>query len=172
MSQSTKEVPQPPKPPDLGREFELRTVQAIGVGLLAVIVVLAAFGLFGIHRGQAAAEGERFDLEVSYPDRFRYKTSGALDVRLTNNGSQPVGTATVRFDRQYIDSFSGLRFTPSPESITDEYYEVVLMDIAPGRSKRIVVEVEAEEYWRHEGFVEVEANGETLRVDLSTFVFP
>ena len=172
MSQSTKEVPQPPKPPDLGREFELRTVQAIGVGLLAVIVVLAALGLFGINRGQAAARGESLDLEVSYPERFRYKMRGALDIRLTNTGSQPIETATVHFDRQYVDSFSGLQFTPSPESITDEYYEVVLMDIAPGMSKRIAVEVEAEEYWRHAGFVEVEANGESLRVDLSTFVFP
>lgn len=172
VPQGSKEVPEPPKPPEFGRELELKWVQVIGVGMLVLIVLLALFGLFGHSSSRSAGEGELLALEVTHPDRFRYKTLDSLDVQVANLSSEPIPTVTVRFDRDYIDSFSSVQFTPSPESITSEAYEVALRDIAPGMEKRVAVTVQAEKYWRRRGYVEAEAGAERVLVDLSTFVFP
>lgn len=172
MPDSQPQEAQPPKPPEFGRELELKKSQLIGLVSLALIVILAIFGLFGQSSSQTTSEGERLALEVTYPSRFRFKMADSIDVQVTNLESDPVQGVVIRFDRDYVDRFSAVQFTPSLDTITGDVYEVTLGDLAPGKAKSVSVDVQAEEYWRHRGFIEAEAGGDGVRVDLSTFVFP
>jgi hypothetical protein len=65
MSKSSQQVPQPPKPPEFGRELELRCLNVIRVGLLALLVLLALLGVFGYSQGEASNAGEVLALEVT-----------------------------------------------------------------------------------------------------------
>jgi hypothetical protein len=98
MSKSSEQVPQPPKPPGFGRELELRRLNVIGVGLLALLVLLALLGVFGHSPGEASNEGEVLALEATYPTRIRFKSIDAIEVRVWNAGRVALQTVTVLFD--------------------------------------------------------------------------
>ena len=164
--------PQPPSPPDVARKFAPLPYQLVGVGVLFTIVLLALFGVFGVVRAHAAADAGSLHVEVEYPERFRYKTIGPVDVRVHNGGETTLDTVVVRFDRAYVDAFSTVTFTPSADTVTDEAYEVTLRDVRPGTTRLVSAEIQAESYWRHEGFVEAVAGGATARAELATLVFP
>lgn len=172
MSQSSREGPQPPKPPEMGRELQLRSLQLVGVSLLSLIVVLALFGVFGPSQALAGAEGAGVDLEVSYPSKLRYKTVGVIEAKVVNNGETALESLKVSFDRSYLDGFSSLQFTPSVSNLTDQAYEVTLSNVAPGEVRLVSVQVQAEKYWRHRGYIEVDAGNGAARLDLSTLNFP
>jgi hypothetical protein len=80
---------------------------------------------------------------------------------------------TVYFDRDYIDSFSTVTFTPDVKSITDVAYIVELSDLQPQETRIVSVQLQAEKYWRHEGEI-MATFTETIgaEVSLRTFVFP
>lgn len=172
MPQPPQEVPQPPKPPEIGREFELKLSQLVGVSLLALLVLLALFGVVGQSEGRLSAEGEVVALRVKYPVKLHYKSIGTVEVRVENTGDSLLETVTVRFDRSYVDSFSGVQFTPSAQEVLDQAYQLVLHDIGPGEAKLVSVEVRAEQFWRHRGYVEAAVEGEPARIELSTFTYP
>lgn len=166
------EIPQPPQPPSIGRALKPHASQVVGVGVLVLIVVLALLGVFGETHGRATAEGPPFRLEVTYPERFRYKTIDSVDVTVTNTGDEAVSSLTVRFDRAYIDAFSTTTFTPSLTRVTSDAYEVDVSDLAPGETQPVSVEVQAEAYWGHPGFVEAATPEADVRVDVHSFVYP
>jgi hypothetical protein len=172
VPQTSQKAPQPPGPPEFGREFELKTIQAVGVSLLAILVLLALLGVFGHSRGEASGQGEVLALQVTYPSRFRFKTVDALEVQVRNVAGEALQTVNVRFDRSYVDSFSGVQFTPSVSTISEDAYEVTLSDLRPGEVNVVSVAVQAEQYWRHQGFVEAQAGSATTRAEVSTLVYP
>ena len=166
------EIPRPPEPPTIGRGLKPYASQVVGVSLLLLIVALALLGVFGETHAQATAEGAPLRLEVTYPERFRYKTIDTIDVTVTNTGGETLPAVTVRFDRAYIDAFSTTTFTPSLTRVTSDAYEVDLSDLRPGDTQPVTVQVQAEAYWAHTGFVEAESPDQDVRVDVDSFAFP
>lgn len=173
MAQHPKlDDPKPPRPPELGRAFKPDPSQLVGVGALAVLVLLAALGVFGSQRGQVATRDGPLAIEIRHPTRLRYKMIDVIDVAITNTGASDLEAVTIRFDRGLLDAFSGLRFTPAVTTVSGDVYEVELSRVAAGATRTVTVEVQAEAYWRHAGFVEAATPERSIRARLSSFVFP
>src|SRR5688572_3572602 len=96
---------EPPRPPPFQRKVVIAPVQAIGVSVLAAIVVAALVGVLGLRPGETKASGTGLDVQVSYPHIVRYRTSMPLEVNVKNTGSAPLARVEVRVDRKYLDAF-------------------------------------------------------------------
>lgn len=165
-----------PQPPQIEKKWTFKKVQLIGMPVIFLIPLLAILGLFGASSTTASASGERFAVEINYPARYRYKMSNPLTVRLENLAAQTVPTVTVSFDRDYIAAFSAVSFTPAASEVTDDAYYVQLTDVQPGEVRLVVVEMQAEQYWWHEGMVAIAAGGvqepADVAIDVRTLVYP
>jgi hypothetical protein len=166
-------TPQPPQPPEIRRRVAFHRTQLIGVPLLAIIPILALFGVFGTSTGEASAESAELQLHISYPTRFRYKVINSLTVEVRNRTGQALPAITVDFDKSYLSQFSGVAFTPSVKTVTGEVYMVELTDVQPNEARTVSVEIQAEEYGGHPGFISATAgDAEGVRATVNTFVFP
>lgn len=147
----------------------LHWYQWVGIPLLALFVILALLGTFGPSQAEASRSDAQLSLRVEYPSRFRYKQIAPLRVWVANIGSLPLDTVTVVFDRQYINQFSQVSFTPSAEKA----YEIELVAIMPGETNLVQVQLRAESYGAHPGVIQATTGGaDTVTVQLSTLVFP
>lgn len=163
------EIEPPPEAPEMERRIRLPLPQLVGVTLLSSIVLLAAFGMFGESRGTAEGRSDSLEISLEYPTRFRYKQVDPMEVLVTNRSRQVMDTITVHFDTSYIAGFSNVSITPS----ATQAWEVELINVAPGESRRVHVGLQAEHYGRHAGSIRVFLRGsDTARADVSTFVFP
>ncbi|HEY3477015.1 MAG TPA: hypothetical protein VGK56_20520 [Anaerolineales bacterium] len=140
---------------------------------MILIPVLALLGMFGESYHEITTSNPDLEVQVRYPTRFRYKMIDAVTVSLTNISAQPFATAHIGFDREYVEGFSAVIFTPSVKHITDTVYLVELNDLQPGETRIISVSIQAEEYGRHKGTITVTPeNWEALQVSIDTFTFP
>lgn len=159
---------QPPPAPQVPTRTRIPWGRAAGLAVLALLPVLALFGVFGDARAETSASSGNLELHVRYPTRFRYKTIDAISVRVTNTSGQALDRIMVRFDEEYISQFSNVVFTPQVK----RPYEVELTSVSPGETRLVFVEIQAENYWRHSGTITAGAGDESARVNLSTTVFP
>ncbi len=164
--------PQPPQPPTIERRLQQYPFQWIGIALFILIAVLGVAGVFGNTTATAVQESDTLALEVRYPSRFRYITNGVIVVNVTNRSTQGLDRVEVEFDQDYISSFANVTFMPDAQSIRDHQYLVQLEDLAPGETQTIEVEIQGRNYWRREGRIRASAQGDSVAVSLSTFVFP
>ena len=170
---SDQQLKVPPPPPEIRRRITFYPVQLIGVSLLALIPILALLGVFGETFTDTSAGSSSFQLDVHYPERYRYKMLNSLVVTIHNTSSQPFDEVLVSFDSDYIDKFSTVVFTPSVEKITSEVHLIRLEDFEPGAVQIVNVELQGERYGLHSGFIRVEAeNAEPAEVTVSTLIFP
>lgn len=164
---------EPPQPPQIRRSITLEKYQLIGVPLLVLLPALALWGVFGVTSASARASATGLEIEVTYPERFRYRMHRELEVTVRNTGGKPLPVVVVSFDRPYISAFSQVQFTPAARSITAEGFEVELDDIPPGGERRVSASLQADDYGRHDGWVTVEAQGGgRSRLPITTIVFP
>lgn len=166
-----KDSPSPPKPPEIRRRFEPTTEQLIGVGLLLLCILPGIFGVFGTATNRVITREAPLQLEVSYPQRTLYGRTETIEVNVTNTGTENLDFVVVRFSRGFLDSLSPT-FKPGVDNILSEAYEVELNDVRPNQTRAVLVEVHADAYWRHEGFVEAAASGTTVRTHIHSFIFP
>lgn len=118
------------------------------------------------------APGDTFELVVRYVDRLRYNQGGLVEVIVRNTSSEP-HSVTVRLDRALLDQFSNVTLTPSADEVSEDAYYVTLADVPPGEAREVLIEGEAEQYWRHAGAIQASAEGgEPVTVSLTTFIFP
>lgn len=165
--------PSPPKAPDVRRRATFHLVQAIGVPLLALIPLLALFQVFGTTQGEARASDGPLTVEVTHPGRFRYKTILPLEVTVRNTGDTALSGVTVFLETDYVEHFSTVTFTPSPQRVSDEAYVIDLGEIPPGESRVVDGMVQAERYWGASGRITVASDGpERAELEVATFVFP
>jgi hypothetical protein len=171
MSQEHEHLP--PSPPEIKRRVQFHRLQMVGVPLLMLISILALAGVFGEDSYSVNDSNSQLLIEVEYPTRFRYKMINPIRVSVKNVSTQPLATVQVNFDRAYIDSFSGVSFTPDVALITDAVYVLELTDLQPQETQMLTVEIQANKYWRQRGAVTaVPENDESVTVSLDTFVFP
>lgn len=164
---SLEQLPDPPPPPDAPRHVRFYRYQWAGLFLVAAFPVLALAGVFGETWRVEERSGAALDVTVRYPDRYRYKQLNSLEVWVTNTSRVPVDTVTVAVDTALANRFSTVRALP-PFAAP---YRTGLADLAPDETRLVLVELQGEQYGRHDGAVEV-MGPDTLRVPLSIRIFP
>ena len=163
------QLPDELEPPRIRRRVAFDRLQLIGVPLLTLLPLIAILGLFGETRDRVQAEGAALAIAVEYPTRFRYKTIHPIRISVTSRTDAVIDTVRVVFDVAYLSRFSNLAFTPAADGV----YSVPLTDVRPGETREVHVEIQAEDYWRHTGWIAATAGGpDTVRVSVATTVFP
>lgn len=169
MAEKPSDGPQPPKVPDIERRLHLYPWQWIGLPVLLAIPIFALFGAFGESFAGTTDRSAEINIEVDYSTRYRYKMLNSINVRVRNVSSQPIDTLTVALDEDYASQFSTVTAIPS----FSEPYIVELLDVNPDEERLIRIQLQAEEYGRHQGeLTATSGSADTARVDLSTFIFP
>ncbi|HEX6314538.1 MAG TPA: hypothetical protein VFZ73_06740 [Gemmatimonadaceae bacterium] len=137
---------------------------------LVLIPLLAMFGVFGESQAQAHGASADLELRVDYPTRYRYKQIDRVRVEVQNVSGAQLDTVTVAFDSSYTSRFSTLMFIPAAK----EPFSVELTHLAPGSTRLVWVELQAERYGRHRGALRAWRHGgsDTVSVALSTIIFP
>jgi hypothetical protein len=163
----------PPQPPPFQRKIIVARVQAIGVSVLAAIVVAALLGLLGLRPGETQAASGGLEVMVSYPKILRYRTSLPLEVSVKNTGHAALSRVDVRFDRAYIEAFQDVRLTPDPGDVSDRHYTVRLANVPPGESRKVVAWLEAHARGPQRARLQVAAESQpALDLDWTTTVLP
>jgi hypothetical protein len=170
---SSTQAPEPPQPPEMERRIQLYPFQWIGIPLLFLLPVLALFGVFGAQSNTVQRASDLLAMQVEYPTRYRYKMIEPMAVNVSNLSGQTPVTITVDFSRSYIEQFSAVNFTPAVKEITQNSYRVELPNVPAGETRRIAVELQAEQYWRHAGNVAAAVVDEApVVISVETWVFP
>ena len=158
----------PPPPPPHTPAVALTLRQWIGIPILALIPLLALFGLLGEHLHTMRASNGRLSVVVTYPDRVHYRQTLTMQLTVHNGGATTIDTVLVRYDTTYLNAFliSGAAppFTAS--------YIAPLRAIAPDETRLSSLTVAGDRRGRSRGAVMISAGPDTVRVPLSTFVFP
>lgn len=163
-----KQPAEPPELPKLDRKLKFGVVQLLGLAMLVVIPVLALFEVFGQGEALVSTRSRTLDLAVEYPPRLRYGTAEVLVVEVRNSGAAVMDTVTLVFDSSYVSKMAEPRFTPP----ATRAFELDLLAVRPGESRRVELAFYAEEYLSHSGEILAAHAGDTARVKVSTFVLP
>ncbi|MCC6453905.1 MAG: hypothetical protein IT328_03075 [Caldilineaceae bacterium] len=165
-----KEVPQPPP---FQRKLQIGPVQLIGIPLLAILPILALFGIFDSGMATAHAANDELALQVDYISHYRYTMRDTMTVAVTNLSKQAPATINVAFDRDYLAHFSEINFVPAAEQITDEVYVVEVAGMESGETRLVKLELLGEGYWTQEGTISASLfDGKPVTVTVSTTTYP
>jgi hypothetical protein len=164
---------EPPKAPEIERRVRFTRLHAIGLPIIALIPLLAVAGVFGPSSGHRDAQGGALSVEVDYPRRARLRAGASLAITVRNELDRALAGVVVEVEREYVDSFSEVDFTPSVDSADDRVYRIEVGRLSAGASRAVSVQLSPLEYWRLAGAVSAFADGaEELTVPFTTFVFP
>lgn len=159
----------PPSAPEMTRRLNFGRFQAVGALIVVAIPIMALAGLFGETWGRTSKANGELAVNVSYPERFRYKQINQIVVTVENLGTEPVDTVAVDFDAGYVLQFSSPLFIPSAV----ESFRVPITDLDPGASALVLLKIQGEEYGRHTGEIRVTTSrGDSISLTVSTFIFP
>ncbi|HEX7004110.1 MAG TPA: hypothetical protein VF168_07975 [Trueperaceae bacterium] len=151
----------------------LSMFQRFGLPLMVLLPLLALFGVFGVTFERTGASSERLELHVRHSTRTRLRAPHLLTVEVTNRGQSPLEGVTVVVDREYVDAFSNVAFTPQASEVTPDEYRIELGTIAASATRLVTADMTPAAYWRHEGIISASAEGvEPVEVAVATFVFP
>lgn len=159
---------EPPGLPEMSRGLKFGRLQLMGIALIMLIPVLAAFELFGEGNSTVRGHGSALAVSAEYPSRIRHGTPEEVTVFVTNRGSSPLDTVTVRFDSSYVARFTDPQFEPS----TTDAYAVELGDVGAGETRIVRLGIRANAYGRHRGRIVASHSNDTARVTITTIVFP
>lgn len=146
--------------------------------LVAILPVLSMFGLFGLDTATVSTSSEFVELTVEYSPTNRFKVRRPVRVELTNVGQTALASVQVGFSAPYLFAFSDVALNPGPVHIDGDSYYFEMSDIAPGETRRIATEMQAQRYWLHRGGVSwsvVDGAGATVDsggVEFATMVWP
>lgn len=158
----------PPQPPSIAPRLRMRTAEVVGMSIVAIVPVLASFGLLGPKIDRVSAQSQALDLEVEYPAVLRQNDRRALTARVGNRSDQVLEHVDVAFGHRYLSAFTGVSFVPSAGNA----YTVRLSSLRPGESRLVVVEFEAERYGRHRGRIAALHGAQEAAVELRTLTLP
>jgi hypothetical protein len=168
MSGGVDTLPDPPGPPEIRRRLALYRFQLIGLPFLLAIPLLALLGVFGERWQNVSGEGGALEASARYPAVFRYKMIDAIELHVRNRGHAVLDTITISLDSAYAGRFSTVTAIPP----FNGPFELELTRVEPGASRRVRIEIQAERYWSHSGYLTVAAAGDTIRMPLTTMVYP
>ncbi len=158
----------PATPPQTRRRIALTGKQRIGLPLLAVIPLLALFGVFGERTAAVEGSSVSLSLSVRYPARFRYRQLEPLDIFVRNRSRHVIDTIEVSLDTAYVTRFASVRITPAPRTA----FTVRLTGVQPGEQRLVTAELEGERYGWHRGGIVASTANDSAVVLVRTLVFP
>ena len=164
---SLETLPDPPPAPEVRRRIRLYPYQWVGLIVLASMPVLAVAGTFGESREAHHGRSAGLDVVVRYPGRMRYKQQHQIEIQLRNVATRAYDTVWVTVDSALLARFSDVRAIPP----FTRAFEVPVVHVAPGESRLVLLEVQAEQYGHHDGVITVAA-GDTVRSAVAVRVFP
>jgi hypothetical protein len=94
-----------------------RMVRRVTVGVMTVVVVLGAVGLFGVRSATVQATADGYRLEVRYARLARAGMDVPWEVTVTHPGGFR-GPVTLATTSTYFDMFETQGFRPAPDSET------------------------------------------------------
>jgi hypothetical protein len=168
-----KDATQPPPAPDVRRSIRFYPAHLAGMVLLALVPLLALFGVFGDLQANAEASSSSFRVLVDYPSRSRYWVFETMSVMVTNLSGQARETVTLSISEDYVAAFGEVAFEFDAERVTPDAYEFALTDLQPGETRVFGVEFRSDRYGQHDGLITVTApDAEPVELRISTFIFP
>jgi hypothetical protein len=157
-----------PRAPIGAPRWVLTRKQWVGLPILALIPLLAMFGVFGERMATITTATPSLGVRVSYPDRLRYRQSERLEVAVTNRSARALDSVRVSLDTAYLARFQSVRVAPAPRTP----YDVWLAHVGPGETRLVLVDLTGDAYWRHTGSLGVTMGDERAAVRVSSLVFP
>ena len=136
--------------------------------MLAAIPLLSLFGLFGERTARRRAASAKLELAATFPERFRYRQSQPLEVIVRNLSQREIDTVHVSIDTAYLSRFTDVRITPSPRIA----YIVDILHVRPGESRLVALQIGADRYGWHHGWIAAIADGDSIAIPIRTLVFP
>jgi hypothetical protein len=158
---------EPPQPPELLRRFRMHRHQMIGLPLLALLPILALFGVFDGSTEFASATAGALRTSVEYPSKIKYKDYNQLRIKVTNSGQQTLDTVSVSIDTTYLSRFLNVSITPNPA----DAYKIELIDVVAGEKREVIVEYEGKDYGQQSGDVTISSKADTIRHPISTYIY-
>lgn len=157
-----------PRAPNGTPRWSLTRKQWVGLPVLALIPVLALFGVFGERTATSTTTTTSLGVTVSYPASLRYRQMERLEIAVTNRTSRTIDSVQVSLDSAYLSRFIDVRVIPEPTAV----YEVRLAHIAPGETRLVVADVTGNRYWRHTASLGIATGDERATVRFSSLVYP
>lgn len=158
----------PPKPPGLRPAVALTLRQWVGIPILTLIPILALFGLFGEHLRTEQTTVGGLGVTITYPDRVHYRQTLTAQLTVHNRGAVPLDTVWVQYDTAYLNAFLVSGATPA----FTIPYRIPLTAVQPGEHRMTLITLNGDQRGRVRGAVHVTDGTDTVRLPLSTFVFP
>jgi hypothetical protein len=158
----------PITPPQTRRRIAFTRKQRIGIPILALIPLLALFGVFGERSTTIEARSASLTVSVRYPVRFRYRQTEPLEIVVRNLSPTVIDTIEVSLDTAYVTRFASVRITPEPRTA----FTVPLVGVKPGEQRLVAAELQGERYGRQHGRLVVSTPNDSTVLSLRTLVFP
>lgn len=168
MTTGLQSAHDPPGPPQHRPRIKIYRFQLIGLPFLAALPILALLGVFGERWDAVAASDGSLAATVHYPTALRYKMIDEIEMLVSNRGGAVIDTVTVALDTAYASRFSTINAVPQ----FTRPFEIGLAQIQPGESRRVRIEIQGERYWSHSGELTFRSATDTVRIHLTTMVFP
>ena len=141
--------------------------------LVALIPLLALLNVFGLALEEVEAADQQLVLRVEHLARARVLQLAAFTITVENTGDAALPLVTVTIQRDYVDKFTQVMFTPEVSAITDQAYQIELEDVQPGETRVISVDLRPQEAGQHSGTIAAESDGGARALTtFSTLIFP
>lgn len=157
-----------PRAPTDAPRVRLTRKQWIGLPVIALVPLLALFGVFGERQKTIAIVSPALGITINYPERMRYRQSEILEISVVNRGQRVLDTVLVSVDTSYLSRFIDVRSNPP----TTAEFVVPLLAVRPGESRLVSIALTGDRYWRHPATVSATAGPERTTAAFSTLVFP
>ena len=164
---------EPPRAPDIPRQWKFYSYQYIAIPLLMLVPLLALFGVLGETSTTVEVANESLVLRVHYPDRAHYEAYNHIEVTVRNESAGALSGVVVEFDRGLLTHFSQLSVNPSLTEITESAYRVELDGIEAGGERVVTLDYQPDLNGAHDSWVRLVADEiAPLQADISMFIFP
>jgi hypothetical protein len=152
-----------------------RRISTVLAGCLAVVVVVALFGLLGVKSATTStrmADGTEVEIEYGRITRPGLATPWAITVNRPGGFDGPI---TVRSTSSYFDLFDENGLDPDPAAATQTAEMVIWeFDPPPGETFRLSFDarIEPGAQWGRDATTEVEVEGVIATLSYRTWVLP
>lgn len=156
-------------------ERRRQRIRAVGLTLLAVLVLAGLSGWLGVRSGHARVGGPHgLMMDVEYPQVARPGLSAALTITIHSAGgfSDPID---VSIPTSYVQAYDENGFHPDPaESTVDGERTHWTFDPPDGNTLTVWFDhrLGPGVQWRHDGDVTVAVGDRTVRTSFTTWVLP
>ncbi|MHB1223451.1 MAG: hypothetical protein ACYC2G_05305 [Gemmatimonadaceae bacterium] len=166
---SPSDAQQPPAP-EIRPRVQMHRTELVGIVVIVLVPLLALLGVFGPEVERARGWTDAIALEVRYPARYRLGMTETLEARVSNRSGTLMPRVALAVDGAYLDGFA----TASPTPDFARAYAVELIDLAPGETRTVVVDLQAEHAGRFRGRATATATHarDSVTVPLTTLVLP